>query len=148
MKQVNVGDEFYYLFAPTSNLPYRYYKGKIESIVDKNVKYRDPNRNLKSTYIVSDILQVLNGSDVYVNSELKHTALHFTYTQNNQKRYTIIDNIKDADKIYFLNELSVLENDIEQLNDILNKKKELKEELQKYVDEKLQDWNYRGTIKI
>ena len=55
---------------------------------------------------------------------------------------------KHLDKIYYEDELSQLNEDIDNLNKILEFKQKQKDELKQYIDTEFTNWNYRSKINI
>lgn len=134
-KILHVGDEVYILFNPCGNeLGYRYYPATILSI--KVIGEWNP----------VDSIQILETQNNIVLA--KQFNIKLEYYLNNERQWTSLSMWKDFNKMYLLEEKDILEKDIKNLNEILNLKRTYKNKLQNQINDMLQDWNYRGTIKI
>ena len=138
-KILNVGDQVYILFNPCGNeLGYRYYLATILSI--------EVLGDWEKTEEQVDNVQIVNTEDNIVLA--KHLRIRFEYYLNNVRQWISLVMWKDFNRVYLLEEKEELDKDIEKLNEILNLKRKYKQTLQNQINDMLQNWNYRGIIKI
>lgn len=138
-KILNVGDQVYILFNPCGNeLGYRYYLATILSI--------EVLGDWEKTEEQVDNVQIINTEDNIVLA--KHLRIRFEYYLNNVRQWVSLVMWKDFNRVYLLEEKEELDKDIEKLNEILNLKRKYKQTLQNQINDMLQNWNYRGIIKI
>lgn len=138
-KILNVGDQVYILFNPCGNeLGYRYYLATILSI--------EVLGDWEKTEEQVDNVQIINTEDNIVLA--KHLRIRFEYYLNNVRQWISLVMWKDFNRVYLLEEKEELDKDIEKLNEILNLKRKYKQTLQNQINDMLQNWNYRGIIKI
>ena len=138
-KILNVGDQVYILFNPCGNeLRYRYYLATILSI--------EVLGDWEKTEEQVDNIQIINTEDNIVLA--KHLRIRFEYYLNNVRQWISLVMWKDFNRVYLLEEKEELDKDIEKLNEILNLKRKYKQMLQNQINDMLQNWNYRGIIKI
>ena len=138
-KILNVGDQVYILFSPCGNeLGYRYYLATILSI--------EVLGDWEKTEEQVDNVQIINTEDNIVLA--KHLRIRFEYYLNNVRQWISLVMWKDFNRVYLLEEKEELDKDIEKLNEILNLKRKYKQKLQNQINDMLQNWNYRGIIKI
>lgn len=138
-KILNIGDQVYILFNPCGNeLGYRYYLATILSI--------EVLGDWEKTEEQVDNVQIINTEDNIVLA--KHLRIRFEYYLNNVRQWVSLVMWKDFNRVYLLEEKEELDKDIEKLNEILNLKRKYKQMLQNQINDMLQNWNYRGIIKI
>lgn len=138
-KILHVGDEVFILFNPCGNdLGYRYYPATILSIKVIG-EWNQTDEEV-------DSVQILETQDDIVLA--KQFNIKLEYYLNNVRQWTSLSMWKDFNKMYLLEEKDILENDIKNLNEILELKRSYKCMLQDKVNDMLQNWNYRGIIKI
>jgi len=136
---LHVGDEIYILFNPCGNdLGYRYYPATILGISILG-EWDRPKEDVDSVQIIETENNVVLA---------KQFSLKLEYYLNNVRQWTFLSMWKDFNKLYLPEEKEILEEDIKKLNEILDLKRTYKNKLQERVNDMLQNWNYRGTIKI
>lgn len=136
---LHVGDEVFILFNPCGNeLGYRYYPATILSISLLG-EWDRPKEDV-------DSVQVLETENDIVLA--KQFTIKLEYYLNNVRQWTFLSMWKDFSKLYLPEEKDILEKDIKKLNEILDLKRTYKNKLQDQINNMLQDWDYRGTIKI
>lgn len=126
-----------YLILGSYDLPYRYYKCNVYNITDWTKSIHNEERYLNSI-LLSEV------SSKYDNN----VSVNIEYTYNDNIRRANVKLKTELKRIYFEDELDILEEDIENLNEILEFKKQQKQLLKKYINKKLETWNYRGEISI
>ena len=136
---LHVGDEIYILFNPCGNdLGYRYYPATILEI-SLIGEWDRPKEDVDSVQIIETENNVVLA---------KHFSLKLEYYLNNVRQWTFLSMWKDFNKLYLPEEKEILEEDVKKLNEILDLKRTYKNKLQEKVNDMLQNWDYRGTIKI
>ena len=136
---LHVGDEVFILFNPCGNeLGYRYYPATILSMSLLG-EWDCPKEDV-------DSVQVLETENNIVLA--KQFTIKLEYYLNNVRQWTFLSMWKDFSKLYLPEEKDILEKDIKKLNEILDLKRTYKNKLQDQINDMLQDWDYRGTIKI
>jgi hypothetical protein len=125
---ITIGDEVYLLMTPNSQIKeYRQMKCNITSIYTKG-------------HISVDTVE-FNTIDIELMKKIKVGLRPVDITD---RYYTN----KHLDKIYFKDELNILQQDIDNLNKILAFKTKQKQELVSYVQDNFSNWNYRSTLNI
>lgn len=146
---LNVGDTIYVMFTPNNTMKYyRYYKCTITYLqlgwgVTKNI-----NRPMFQTYNLNDLKELEKQSSYSQNKNLLTIGIQYVINNANKPVRNFILLNKDKHRIYFEDEVDIVEKDVENLNKILELKIKQKQELQEYTKTLLTNWNYRGKDNL
>ena len=125
-RKIEIGTEVYLVLSPNNYIKkYRFVKCKVKSIYYR----RSSQRNL------------VEYDDTNIPKDYKVTLT------NIDDEHTYYCN-KYLDKIYFKDEFTQLNIDIENLNKILEFKLNQKMELKSYIRATFSKWKYKGTINM
>lgn len=127
----------YYYILGNRGYKYRYYKGNVYAITNWNYGLGCEGRHPNELDL-----------DNIPESLERRLSVSVKYTKNNGNQDTAIVKATNIYRIYLLNELDRLEEDIRNLNEIYDLKLQQKRLLQNYIDKKLENWNYRGEINL